>query len=74
MKALLEDGVVAARLDLQAIDEYLTFRFVPAPRTLFEGVKKLPPASIAQLDGEPACASSATGPASRAPPAATPRR
>ena len=30
----------------KAIDEYLTFRFVPAPRTLFEHVRKLPPASI----------------------------
>jgi asparagine synthase (glutamine-hydrolysing) len=46
MRALLEDESLARDLDPQAIDEYLTFRFVPAPRTLFEHVRKLPPASI----------------------------
>lgn len=30
-------------LDLEALHHYLTFRFVPAPMTLFKGVKKLPP-------------------------------
>lgn len=30
-------------LDLEALHHYLTFRFVPAPMTLFKGVRKLPP-------------------------------
>jgi len=30
-------------LDFEALHHYLTFRFVPAPKTLFKGVKKLPP-------------------------------
>jgi len=30
-------------LDLEALHHYLTFRFVPAPMTIFKGVKKLPP-------------------------------
>jgi asparagine synthase (glutamine-hydrolysing) len=46
LKALLVDESLPRDIDLQAIDEYLTFRFVPAPRTLFEHVRKLPPASI----------------------------
>jgi asparagine synthase (glutamine-hydrolysing) len=46
LKALLVDDSLPRELDLKAIDEYLTFRFVPAPRTLFASVRKLPPASI----------------------------
>src|SRR4051794_3554200 len=46
LKALLVDESLPRDIDLKAIDEYLTFRFVPAPRTLFEHVRKLPPASI----------------------------
>ncbi len=44
LKALLVDESLPRDLDLAAIDQYLTFRFVPAPRTLFEHVRKLPPA------------------------------
>jgi asparagine synthase (glutamine-hydrolysing) len=46
LKALLVDESLPRDIDLKAIDEYLTFRFVPAPRTLFEHVRKLPPASV----------------------------
>ena len=50
LKALLVDPAISRELDLQAIDQFLTFRFVPAPRTLFAGVKKLPPASTLTVD------------------------
>lgn len=43
-------GEPAPRLDLQALDEYLTLRFVPSPRTLFAGIQKLPPAHVLTLD------------------------
>ena len=33
-------------LDFEALHHYLTFRFVPAPMTLFKGVKKLPPGCL----------------------------
>jgi asparagine synthase (glutamine-hydrolysing) len=45
LKALLAGGDVPRDLDAQALDEFLTFRFVPSPRTLLAAVKKLPPAS-----------------------------
>ena len=45
IKALLADDSIPRGLDLTAVDQYLTFRFVPAPRTLFENVRKLPPAT-----------------------------
>jgi asparagine synthase (glutamine-hydrolysing) len=41
-KALLEVPGVEAKIDLQALDQYLTFLWVPDPKTLFEGVFKLP--------------------------------
>lgn len=41
-KALLEVPGVQARIDPQALDQYLTFLWVPDPRTLFEGIFKLP--------------------------------
>jgi len=41
-KALLEVGGVEAQIDLQALNQYLTFLWVPDPKTLFEGILKLP--------------------------------
>ena len=46
IKALLKDPAVPRRLDLQALDQHLTYRFTPAPRTLLEGVEKLEPATV----------------------------
>ena len=37
-------------LDLRSLDEYLTLRFIPSPRTLFQGIRKLPPAHLLVLD------------------------
>jgi asparagine synthase (glutamine-hydrolysing) len=53
--ALLNAGLVGARVDPVALDHYFACRFVPAPRTLFEGVSKLPAASllVAPEDGTP---------------------
>lgn len=46
VKCLLAGGMVAAQLDHQAARLYLTLGYVPAPKTLFAGVLKLPPASV----------------------------
>ena len=35
---------VSLDLDLQAIDQYLWLQYIPAPRTVFQQIKKLPPA------------------------------
>lgn len=45
--ALLCDEQVGRDIDPQAIDEYLTYLFVPHPRTIYREVKKLPAASYA---------------------------
>ena len=53
--ALLATGLVKPKVDPIALDHYLACRFVPAPRTLFAGINKLPAASvlIAPEDGAP---------------------
>lgn len=43
IKSLLSFPEFSRELDLEALHHYLTFRFVPAPMTLFKEVKKLPP-------------------------------
>src|SRR6266849_6759040 len=56
IKAILEDPAVARELDLEALGQYLTFHYVPAPRTIFRAIRKLPPASTLVLSlkgGEP---------------------
>lgn len=46
IKALLCCPWVERRLDLQALDEYLTYKYVPAPRTMFQAIHKLPAGSL----------------------------
>ena len=45
--ALLLDSELDRTIDYQAIDEYLTYLFIPHPRTPFRAIRKLPPASYA---------------------------
>jgi asparagine synthase (glutamine-hydrolysing) len=42
VKALLEVRGISTRIDLKALNQYLTFLWVPDPKTLFEGILKLP--------------------------------
>lgn len=43
IKVLLASGLVEAKLDLDSLDQYLTFGYVPAPKTLLQGVQALAP-------------------------------
>ena len=52
--ALLSAGLAEPRVDRVALDHYLACRFVPSPRTLFEGIQKLAPATVLSAgEGEP---------------------
>jgi|HubBroStandDraft_4_1064222.scaffolds.fasta_scaffold50818_2 asparagine synthase (glutamine-hydrolysing) len=46
IKALLADPSIPRRVDLTALDLFLTFRFVPSPFTMFAGIRKLPPGHL----------------------------
>jgi len=50
LKALMLDPSVPREIDEAAIAEYLTFQYVPAPRTPWRGVRKLPPAHVLVCD------------------------
>jgi asparagine synthase (glutamine-hydrolysing) len=62
--ALLDAGLTEARVDRLALDHYLACRFVPAPRTLFEGIHKLAAAEtlVAEAEGAPRVTSWRLGP------------
>src|SRR5215469_13466907 len=47
IKALLQVPGTEAALDTQALHQYLTFLWVPDPRTMFSGIVKLPPGHYA---------------------------
>ena len=47
IKSLLVTARVDASVDDSAIQDYLLYRYVPAPRTLFRNIAKLPPGSYA---------------------------
>ncbi len=52
LKGLLQDAEIPRRLDLWALDDYLTYQYIPPPRTIFEGISKLPPAHVLVLDAQ----------------------
>ena len=49
IKALLAAGVPVEMAE-ENLGEYLAFGYVPTPRTLFRGIRKLPPASLMVVD------------------------
>jgi len=44
IKALLAIPGIERRVDLAALDQFMTFLWTPDPRTIFQGIHKLPPA------------------------------
>lgn len=44
IKSILASGLIARSINHRSVWDYLTFRYVPAPQTIWEGVFKLPPA------------------------------
>lgn len=50
LKALLRARVVEWSIDISALSEFLTFEFIPAPKTMLVGVKKLLPGHRLVID------------------------
>jgi asparagine synthase (glutamine-hydrolysing) len=55
IKSIFADTAVPRRLDPSAVPAYLTFGYVPTPRTFFDGVRSLPPGHVLVFEpgGEP---------------------
>ncbi len=49
-KVLLAHPAVHPSLDLQSLRQYLSFDYVPAPRSIYEGIQKLPAAHALTLE------------------------
>ncbi|HXG22097.1 MAG TPA: XrtA/PEP-CTERM system amidotransferase [Methylomirabilota bacterium] len=43
MKAILQDPAIRREIDPCALDDYLTYLYIPAPKTIFQGMRKLLP-------------------------------
>jgi asparagine synthase (glutamine-hydrolysing) len=50
MKAILQAVGVERKVNLIGLHHYLTYQYVPSPLTIFEGIKKLPPAHYLLYD------------------------
>jgi asparagine synthase (glutamine-hydrolysing) len=50
IKALLQVPGVERKVNAASIHHYLTYQYVPSPNTIFEGIKKLPPAHYLLYD------------------------
>lgn len=55
IKAILAYPGVSRQIDLVAFNEYLSFEYVPTPRSIFQGISKLPPGHLLTITngGEP---------------------
>jgi asparagine synthase (glutamine-hydrolysing) len=49
LKALLEHSGIPKAIDLEALDCFLTFEYIPAPLSIFRDIKKLPPGHVLVL-------------------------
>jgi len=46
LKSLIVDPAVPRTVDPVALDHYLTYQYVPAPWSIYEGIQKLPPGHL----------------------------
>src|SRR5215467_3405822 len=47
LKCLLSVDRYQRRMDVQSVSEFFTFKYVPGPRTIYEGIVELPPGHVA---------------------------
>lgn len=50
LSSLLVDPEIERRVNFPAISAYLTFGYVPHPMSAFDGIEKLPPATVLTID------------------------
>ena len=51
LKVILRHPRVAPKVDLVSLNDYLTFEYVPTPRSMIKGVRKLPPGHTLTVEG-----------------------
>jgi len=51
MKALIEHPLFKKEIDLDSLNKYLAFEYIPTPKSIFKNVYKLEPSSYLQFTG-----------------------
>ncbi len=51
LKTILCEPACEKEIDLQALHDYLAFNYIPGPKTIFRGIKKLLPGNILTVQG-----------------------
>ncbi|HUG42749.1 MAG TPA: asparagine synthase (glutamine-hydrolyzing) [Acidobacteriota bacterium] len=51
LSALVRHPKVPREIDLAALDQFLTVEYIPSPRTILQGVRKVPPGHWLRFDG-----------------------
>jgi asparagine synthase (glutamine-hydrolysing) len=49
MKSLLASGLVPPQIDWQAVDQFLAYTFIPAPRTIYRDIRKILPGTTLSI-------------------------
>jgi len=52
IKAILQHPAVEVRLNVEALNNYLSLKYVPAPQTMFNGISSLPPGCTLTCDSK----------------------
>lgn len=52
LKALLSHPAVPRHIDPVALRQYLMFEYIPAPRSIYAGIQKLPPGHLLEVSGD----------------------
>ena len=55
IKALWPAGGLSKELDLEAVSDYFSFQYVPAPKTIYRNIRKLRPAHYLVVEGSTVC-------------------
>lgn len=50
IKALLQVSVIPREIDLEALSDYLTFLYIPSPKSIFRSIRKLRPAHYLSVE------------------------
>src|SRR5580698_9286726 len=51
IKALWEAGGISKEMDVEALSDYFSYQYVPAPKTIYRDVRKLRPAHYLVIEG-----------------------
>ncbi len=52
IKSIIQNRNIPREMDLTALRDYLVYQYIPPPKTIFKGIKKLPPGHYMVIDNK----------------------